>query len=459
MQRNTFRYIWRKMLTKSRQMGARLFIKYVYFHVLDQLTSRWRSDSIKPLDPVSLPTPMDMSTNIPIINESISVIIPTLNGGMKLRLLLRQLAMQRGISNLEIIVIDSGSNDGSMACAAEAGAKVLTIAPEHFNHGEARNIAASKASGDYLIFLVQDVSLVTDLWMFKTVSSLKHSDNVALTMRQIPRFDADIFSAWLNRNHHVQLHLVKDQLLFDGISSIDSLMGNAKRRALALDDVAMAIKADIFHDFKYLPKPFGEDIDLAYRLAKAHRKYGYLHSNPVIHSHNRRAAYWFQRGVAEGFLHGAFEPLNLHAKDPYQVVLETRLVLSHLAWSLEQHKTGVVFNYNPEDLFRGDMTGTYSKTSLFVTEQLEDIFISFPKGESSPYEGIRNLLVSRVADMLPDLSLYVSQRELVSWHETSEAIIRAASLAVGSELGKALAPSKANPSGDLGLRNILADRI
>ena len=62
----------------------------------------------------------------------------------------------RAQGDLELIVIDSGSSDGSPELARSAGAEVIEIAPEEFGHGRTRNLGAERASGDLICFLTQD---------------------------------------------------------------------------------------------------------------------------------------------------------------------------------------------------------------------------------------------------------------------------------------------------------------
>ncbi len=87
--------------------------------------------------------------------SSVSVVIPVLNGARYLRELLDALAAQ---GELELLVIDSGSRDGSQAIARAAGAQLLEIPPEQFGHGRTRNLGAERTSGELICFLTQDAT-------------------------------------------------------------------------------------------------------------------------------------------------------------------------------------------------------------------------------------------------------------------------------------------------------------
>jgi len=60
----------------------------------------------------------------------------------------------------ELLVIDSGSRDRSVAIARAAGATVIEIPPAEFGHGRTRNLGAERAGGELIWFLTQDATPV-----------------------------------------------------------------------------------------------------------------------------------------------------------------------------------------------------------------------------------------------------------------------------------------------------------
>jgi rhamnosyltransferase len=86
----------------------------------------------------------------------ISIVIPVKNGGSDLRRCLEAIREQRVDDEVEVVVIDSGSTDGSAELAESLGARVHRIPPEQFNHGATRNLGASLARGHVLVFTSQD---------------------------------------------------------------------------------------------------------------------------------------------------------------------------------------------------------------------------------------------------------------------------------------------------------------
>jgi glycosyltransferase involved in cell wall biosynthesis len=83
------------------------------------------------------------------------VVIPVKDGERYLEELLSALIREEPD---EILVIDSGSTDGSVGLARTAGAQLIEIAPSEFGHGRTRNLGAESTSGELICFLTQDAT-------------------------------------------------------------------------------------------------------------------------------------------------------------------------------------------------------------------------------------------------------------------------------------------------------------
>src|ERR1700759_5709639 len=102
----------------------------------------------------------------------VKVAIPTLNGGSVLEQTLTAVRAQHlgpGVE-LELVVCDSGSRDGSVQAARRAGAAVIEIAPEQFSHGGTRNLLMERSTGEYVAFLTQDSTPADDQWLDRLLS-------------------------------------------------------------------------------------------------------------------------------------------------------------------------------------------------------------------------------------------------------------------------------------------------
>ena len=86
----------------------------------------------------------------------ISVVIPVKDGGDDLVRCLDGIAAQQVDEEVEVVVVDSGSTDGSPDVARAAGAVVHEIPADEFGHGRTRNLAIELARGELLVFTSQD---------------------------------------------------------------------------------------------------------------------------------------------------------------------------------------------------------------------------------------------------------------------------------------------------------------
>src|SRR5438034_9186223 len=90
-----------------------------------------------------------------LMPQSTSVVIPVKDGARYLAEVLEALRRE-GPDN--ILVIDSGSTDRSVAIARAAGAGVLEIPADEFGHGRTRNLGVEHTRGEIVCFLTQDAT-------------------------------------------------------------------------------------------------------------------------------------------------------------------------------------------------------------------------------------------------------------------------------------------------------------
>jgi rhamnosyltransferase len=120
----------------------------------------------------------------------ISVLIPVKDGGADLIRCLRAIAAQKIGDEVEVVVVDSESSDGSAERARELGATVHEIPASEFVHGATRNLAARLSNGDVLVFTTQDAVPATDHWLARLVAALDGDGVVGAYGRQLPHEDA-----------------------------------------------------------------------------------------------------------------------------------------------------------------------------------------------------------------------------------------------------------------------------
>ena len=98
---------------------------------------------------------------MPANGLKISLLIPTLNAGKQWAALLESIKSQ-SVQFYKKIIIDSGSNDGTVELALSYGFEVRQIAKEDFNHGKVRqDLVNLSGDTDICVFLTQDAILAS----------------------------------------------------------------------------------------------------------------------------------------------------------------------------------------------------------------------------------------------------------------------------------------------------------
>ena len=241
-----------------------------------------------------------------VLDASISIVIPTFNAGLEFKWLLRKLNAQKGLKNLEIVVVDSGSTDQTVAWAHEAGCTVVEITQAEFTHSHSRNLGAASAASDYLLFMVQDAYPIGVYWAYGMLRFLMdHADEglVAASCSEYPRSDSDIMYDSMIDTHYRFLGCHERDRIGD-FKGDDHM---ALRSRGQLSDVACLISRKMFGEYGY-QGDYAEDLDLGIRLIKDGHKVAMLASVKVVHSHNRPAFYYLKRSYVDViFLVGMFK--------------------------------------------------------------------------------------------------------------------------------------------------------
>ncbi|MEW6428528.1 MAG: glycosyltransferase [Thermodesulfobacteriota bacterium] len=125
----------------------------------------------------------------PIAADKVSVVVPILNAAAHLEALLTALQRQTPLPPSEIILVDSGSTDASLAIAGKfANTRIVPLS--NFSHGRSRNLGARAASGEIVVFLSQDALPKDNFWLQELLRPFFDPQTVGTYSRQIPWPDA-----------------------------------------------------------------------------------------------------------------------------------------------------------------------------------------------------------------------------------------------------------------------------
>lgn len=223
--------------------------------------------------------------------KSVTVAVPVLNGGERFRMLLDAVALQRNESGveLELLIVDSGSTDGSVEAAKDAGARVIEIDKSTFQHGRTRNLAVREAKGEVVALLTDDSVPASDIWLDSIVEGFAAADDVALvwgpqhTLPEHPHF------VRREQNEHFNLWGKDDQIELQRIGS--GAEGLAEYEAnqgffAYFSDANGAVAKWAWEEHPYREVPYAEDQLIAREMLEAGHAKVFHAGAAVDHSHH-----------------------------------------------------------------------------------------------------------------------------------------------------------------------------
>jgi glycosyltransferase involved in cell wall biosynthesis len=241
----------------------------------------------------------------------VSIILPTKNRAARLERLLPRILAQRFSGEIEIIAVDSGSRDHTVALLADAGATVLELDPEAFDYGLTRTQAAAHARGDVLVFVTSTMLPADGLWLANLVAAVDADPAVAgAYSRAIPDPGVDPLSyrdylradsARLNLNmEQPPDSAARYERRLAGTAVFADLTPQERRRLIQFSNVSAAIRASVFARFPFRSSDFGEDMAWAKDVLHAGFRIRYAPSSVVLYAHQYSYAETLRRFYDDG---------------------------------------------------------------------------------------------------------------------------------------------------------------
>lgn len=263
----------------------------------------------------------------------LSIILPVKNAGTELRELLPRIVGQRCDDDIEIIAVDSESVDDTVEVLRAFDATVVAIDPRSFNYGLTRNLAASFATGEFLVFTTARALPADDRWLANLIAPLVSADSVAgVFSRSFPREDADLLT---RRDDLDWTYLVGQLPRRRRIRDWDeyrSLSGSEQFKLVIFSNVSAAIRSSVFTQFPFPETTHGEDMLWARSVLEAGYEVCYEPSSVVLRSHRYSFLELFRRnfdaGVSARESAGIRPDLNESAQGVIEAVLSDWLYLN-----------------------------------------------------------------------------------------------------------------------------------
>ena len=213
-----------------------------------------------------------------------SIVIPTWNGERELAVLLPALERQEFEGGWELCAVDSSSTDGTRELLRAAGARVRTIDQRDFRHGATRNLGATDARGELIVFLSQDVLPEGDHFLEQLLAPFADPRVAGSYSRVLPAPGDDPLAARtvLDLPEASEQAWVRD---LDEVGAVWDLEPIERGRYLRFNNVASAIRASVFSEIPFPDMRFAEDFAWAARALTAGWRVAYAPESVVYHAH------------------------------------------------------------------------------------------------------------------------------------------------------------------------------
>lgn len=248
------------------------------------------SQKIEPIDETSEPVQAARAGRV-------GLVIPTLNAGAYIDRVVPALLSQT-LSPTQFLIIDSGSQDDTVAGYRAAGAEVKIIAPESFDHGATRQMAVDMLTDvEIVIFLTHDAIPAHPQAFAKLIAPFEDPNTGMTFGRQLPSPGAGPIGAHARLfNYPNQSHVrrIADATRY-GIKTVFCSNSFAAYRRSALMEAGGFPKGTII----------GEDTLVAAALLQKGWSVHYTADAKAYHSHDYGLAEEFRRYFDIGVLHGS----------------------------------------------------------------------------------------------------------------------------------------------------------
>lgn len=228
-----------------------------------------------------------------------TVAILTFNGQESLAEVLDAVLAQRVEFPFEVLVIDSGSTDGTLEIVKlRPAVRLHQIPNSEFGHGRTRNLAVSLSGADFVAFLTQDAVPADPDWLAEMLRPFDLNADVAGVFgRQVPRADCcptvkrDVAKVFAGFGPDTAVLLQR---------RTPTLSDDASRQAMSFfSDVNSAVRRSVMERIPFRDVAYAEDQAFGRDVIDAGLIKAYAPRGRVLHSHSYPLGEYFHRMLAE----------------------------------------------------------------------------------------------------------------------------------------------------------------
>ncbi len=208
-------------------------------------------------------------TTLSLAEARISIIIRTLNEAVHLEALLQGVAAQQtdGLT-YDVLLVDSGSTDGTLEIAERHGCHIRHLSREEFSFGRALNMGCSAANGDILVIVSGHCVPADEHWLQKLCQ---------------PILDGKVDYAYGRQLGGPHSHFSECRIF----AKVYPEQSRIPQEGYFCNNANSAISRQVWSACKFDETLTGlEDMEFAQRMVRDGGKVGYVAESCVFHHHN-----------------------------------------------------------------------------------------------------------------------------------------------------------------------------
>jgi rhamnosyltransferase len=229
--------------------------------------------------------------------RKVSVVIVARNEQKNIEKCLGGIFRQKGEWDLDVVLIDSSSEDDTVKLAKQWAVTVKTIPRKEFHHGRTRNMGAAMTKGDFLVFLQGDAWAAHDHWLEELLAPFAAEKVACVYGRQLPKEECDPINkfrtGWNYQTERIDKHI--------------GLQDKLAHRLYFFSTANCCIRRRIWEEFKF-PEDIRifEDATFARKVIAAGHTIIYNPKAAVVHSHNLGAKEIRKRYLDAGYVQAKY---------------------------------------------------------------------------------------------------------------------------------------------------------
>lgn len=216
-----------------------------------------------------------------------SVIILTKNPGSIFTEVLEAVRTQETDWPYEIIVVDNGSDDGTLEFIRRyAEVRLIEVPPAEFGHGRTRNLAISEARGEFCALLTYDALPASKKWLSRLVDSVMQSPNIAGAFG--PHLAYPAHNQYIHRDLHMHFEgFRKFPLVLSRYTDPEKYASDPIWRQVLhfYSDNNSCLRRSVWKEIPYPDVDFAEDQIWASNIIESGWRKAYAPEAAVFHSH------------------------------------------------------------------------------------------------------------------------------------------------------------------------------